>query len=280
MTQNDSQENFQTNITPFRTNGSNPTQPNPVQQKTTQEDSAKNIEIIKRTLAPWLKDIKSGKVKSSNIERAIAYAKDLARGLQILRTFPQGVAVFGSARLPEDDKYYIAARNLGAELAQNGHAVITGGGPSIMEAANRGAFEYGGRSIGLNIELEFEQFPNPYLTDMMTFRYFFARKVMLAMSAKAYVFFPGGFGTLDEFSEVLELVHTHKMPRMPLFLYGRDFWEPLTNYFSDTFVSHKVISPEDTELYRITDDINDIVEMANRIGHAKIDENLYDNYNH
>ena len=102
----------------------------------------------------------------------------------------------------------------------------------IMEAANRGAFEYGGRSVGLNITLNHEQHPNPYLTEMMEFRYFFARKVMLAMASKAYVVFPGGFGTMDEFSEVLILMQEHKMPKMPLFLYGKSFWKPLDKFFS------------------------------------------------
>lgn len=243
-------------------------------------ESSADLDALAEVSKKWFEQIKSGALSGVNIERSIAYATDLGRGLQMLRTFPQGVAIFGSARLPEDNKYYIAARELGAKLAQNGHAVITGGGPSIMEAANRGAYEYGGRSIGLNIQLEFEQFPNPYLTNTMTFRYFFARKVMLAMSAKVYVFFPGGFGTLDEFSEILELVHTQKMPRMPLYLYGTEFWQPLEQFFKDRFITHGLISPEALELYHLTDDIHDIVEMANRIGHAKIADNLYDNYKH
>ena len=142
----------------------------------------------------------------ADIERAKAYARDLEEGLKIVRTYPQGVTIFGSARLPQDNKYCKKARELGQLLAQNGHAVITGGGPGIMEAANHGAFEYGGRSIGLNITLSHEQEPNPYLTDTLQFKYFFARKVMLAMSAKVYVLFPGGLGTLDELSEIIILI--------------------------------------------------------------------------
>ena len=246
----------------------------------TQAEPTVNLDRLAEISKKWFEEIQKGTLSGVNIERSIAYAKDLGRGLQMLRTFSQGVAVFGSARLPEDHKYYIAARELGAKLAQNGHAVITGGGPSIMEAASRGAFEHGGRSIGLNIELEFEQHPNPYLTDTMTFRYFFARKVMLAMSAKVYVFFPGGFGTLDEFSEILELVHTKKMPRMPIYLYGTDFWRPMEEFFAKRFIPYGLISPDALDLYHPTDDLDEIVAMANRIGHAKASENLYDIYKH
>ena len=154
-------------------------------------------------------------LESADYERAQAYAKDLLSGLKIVRTYPQGVTVFGSARIKETNKYYKQARELGRLLAENGHAVITGGGPGIMEAANRGSYEYGGRSIGLNITLSHEQHPNPYLTDMLQFEYFFARKVMLAMSAKVYVFFPGGFGTMDEFSEVLILMQEKRCQQCP-----------------------------------------------------------------
>lgn len=156
-------------------------------------------------------------LEEADIVRAKAYANDLERGLKIVRTFPQGVTVFGSARLPQDNKYCKKARELGQLLAQNGHAVITGGGPGIMEAANHGAFEYGGRSIGLNITLRHEQFPNPYLTDTLDFQYFFARKVMLAMSAKVYVMFPGGLGTMDELSEIIILMQEGKCPKCQCF---------------------------------------------------------------
>ena len=127
------------------------------------------------------------KLSIADLERANAYARDLGSGLQVVRSFPQGVTVFGSARLPQDSKYCKMAHELGGLLAKNGHAVITGGGPGIMEAANHGAYEIGGRSIGLNITLAHEQHPNPYLTDCVTFEYFFARKVSLAMSAKVFL---------------------------------------------------------------------------------------------
>ena len=217
-------------------------------------------------------------LESADYDRAQAYAKDLISGLKIVRTFPQGVTIFGSARLKENSKYYKEARKLGALLAENGHAVITGGGPGIMEAANRGSFEYGGRSIGLNITLSHEQHPNPYLTDMLQFEYFFARKVMLAMSAKVYVFFPGGFGTMDEFSEILILMQEGKMPKMPMFLFGKSFWRPLDHFYATKMTSLKTINPEDRKIYKLTDSVEEIVAAANRIGHPKIKTNYYDGF--
>lgn len=217
------------------------------------------------------------KLSIADLERAQAYARDLGHGLEILRTFPQGVTVFGSARLPQTDKYCKKAYELGALLAQNGHAVVTGGGPGIMEAANHGAFDYGGRSIGLNITLKHEQFPNPYLTDCITFEYFFARKVMLAMASKVFVVFPGGLGSLDEFSEIIELIKEDKMPKMPVFLFGKSFWKPLDKMYQK-MVENKLVDKPDVSLCKVTDEINDIVRAANKIGHPKISENYYDGF--
>ena len=217
-------------------------------------------------------------LESADYDRVQAYAKDLLSGLKIVRTYPQGVTVFGSARIGEKSKYYKEARKLGELLAENGHAVITGGGPGIMEAANRGAYEYGGRSIGLNITLSDEQHPNPYLTDMLKFEYFFARKVMLAMSAKVYVFFPGGFGTMDEFTEILILMQEGKMPTMPMFLFGKSFWKPLDRFYASKMAPLKTIKPEDRKIYKLTDNVEDIVKAANRIGHPKVKTNYYDGF--
>ena len=217
-------------------------------------------------------------LEEADKNRARAYAKDLGQGLKIVRTFPQGVTVFGSARLDEKNKYCKAARELGRLLAENGHAVLTGGGPGIMEAANRGSYEYGGRSIGFNITLDHEQHPNPYLTDMVQFEYFFARKVMLAMASKVYVFFPGGFGTMDEFSEVLILMQEGKMPKMPMFLYGKAFWRSLDRFYATKMLPMKLIGKKDQKIYKITDDITEIVRAANKIGHPKIKTNYYDDF--
>ena len=147
--------------------------------------------------------INQNNLNKDDIHRSLAYARDLEHGLSKLRTFSQGVSVFGSARLSEKGKWCRLAEERGRKLAQNGHTVITGGGPSIMEAANKGAYEAGGKTIGLNIQLAHEQHINPYVTDSMEFHYFFARKVSLAMSAKVFAFFLGGFGTMDELSEIL-----------------------------------------------------------------------------
>ena len=224
----------------------------------------------------WLNELKVNKISGPDVERSLAYAKDLLHGLSTIRKFSQGVTIFGSARTPETDKYYIKSRELGRLLAENGHPVITGGGPGIMEAANRGAYEYGGRSVGLNIKLPFEQHVNPYLTDEMEFHYFFARKVMLVMASKTYAFFPGGFGTLDELSEVLLLIQTNKMPKMPFFFIGKSYWRPLIKFFKISMEKNHMIKEKDLNLFYLTDDITEVVMAANKIGHIKIDENIYD----
>ena len=224
----------------------------------------------------WLDAINQNKLDKEDVRRSLAYAKDLEQGLSKLRTFSQGVSIFGSARLSEKGKYCRLAEELGRKLAQNGHTVITGGGPSIMEAANKGAYEAGGKTIGLNIQLAHEQHINPYVTDSMEFHYFYARKVMLTMASKVYVYFPGGFGTLDEFSEILILMQEGKMPKMPMFLIGKSFWKPLDRFFATKMQPIKTIAPDDRKIYRITDDIDEVVEAANKIGHPSIYENIYD----
>ncbi len=217
------------------------------------------------------------KLSIADLERANAYAKDLSAGLQIIRSFPQGVTIFGSARLPQDNKYCQMAYKLGWMLAKNGHAVVTGGGPGIMEAASHGSYEIGGRTIGLNITLKHEQFPNPYLTDCLTFEYFFARKVSLAMAAKVFVFFPGGFGTMDEISEILCLMQESKMPKMPMFLVGKDYWKSFDAPIKK-MIELGLIGEKDTEIFKVTDDLDEIVAAANKIGHPKISENFYDGF--
>lgn len=231
-----------------------------------------------KAIKQWLTRLGETNLSDTDTERALAYARDLERGLSIIRTYPQGVTVFGSARLKIDDPYCVKAIELGKLLAEHGHTVITGGGPGIMEAANKGCYEANGRSIGLNIKLPHEQYANPYLTEMLEFRYFFARKVMLAFSSKVFVFFPGGFGTLDEFSEILLLVAERKMPRMPIILIGKEFWQPLDRFFATRFEARDLINKDGRSLYKITDDINVVVEYADSIGNMPIDDNLYDKY--
>lgn len=217
------------------------------------------------------------KLSIADLERANAYAKDLTMGLQIVRSFPQGVTIFGSARLPQDNKYCKMAYELGGLLAKNGHAVVTGGGPGIMEAASHGAYEIGGRTVGLNITLKHEQFPNPYLTDCITFEYFFARKVSLAMASKVFVFFPGGFGTMDEISEILCLMQESKMPKMPVFLIGKQYWKTFDRIIKQ-MITLGLINEKDTDIFKITDDVKEVVKAANKIGHPKISENFYDGF--
>jgi uncharacterized protein (TIGR00730 family) len=147
-----------------------------------------------------------------------------------------------------------------------------------MEAANRGAYEYGGRSVGLNTTLDHEQFPNPYLTDTMEFHYFFSRKVMLVMASKVFAFFPGGFGTLDELSEVMILEQEDKMPKQPIFLIGKSYWKPLYRVWEKKLLAEGMIKAKDLKLVVITDDVNEVVKAANKQGHVKIDENIYDDY--
>ena len=217
------------------------------------------------------------KLSIADLERANAYANDLMHGLRTVRSFPQGVTIFGSARLSQDSKYCKMAYRLGRLLAENGHAVVTGGGPGIMEAASHGAYEIGGRVIGFNITLAHEQFPNPYLTDCLTFEYFFARKVSLAMASKVFVFFPGGFGTMDELSEILCLMQEKKMPTMPVFLVGEDYWKGFDKMIGK-MIALKLISAKDTGIFKITNNVNEVVKAANKIGHPKVSENFYDGF--
>ena len=217
------------------------------------------------------------KLSIADLERANAYANDLMHGLRTVRSFPQGVTIFGSARLTQDSKYCKMAYKLGRLLAENGHAVVTGGGPGIMEAASHGAYEIGGRVIGFNITLAHEQFPNPYLTDCLTFEYFFARKVSLAMASKVFVFFPGGFGTMDELSEILCLMQEKKMPTMPVFLVGEDYWKGFDKMIGK-MIALKLINAKDTGIFKITNNVNEVVKAANKIGHPKVSENFYDGF--
>ena len=169
------------------------------------------------------------------------------------------VTVFGSARFPDGHPYYDLARRVGSELAQAGFTVMTGAGPGIMEAANRGAREAGGHSVGCNIELPVEQAPNPYLDLVVDFRHFFVRKVMLVKYSYAFVAMPGGFGTLDEIFEAATLVQTGKIEHFPIVLMGADFWRPLLDFVRETFVRQGTVDAQDAELLYVTDSPEDAV---------------------
>lgn len=179
---------------------------------------------------------------------------EFVEGFQFLSTMNKEVSLFGSARIPSTNKWYKEAERLGKMLAQKGFTVITGGGPGIMEAANKGAFEGGGRSVGLNIQLPHEQRMNKYVTHGLSFHYFFTRKVMFAASAQAYVYFPGGFGTLDEFFEILTLIQTKKSEPIPIVLVGKDYWGSLVTFLEETvYGRYDAIDRHDMRLFTLVD---------------------------
>jgi uncharacterized protein (TIGR00730 family) len=190
--------------------------------------------------------------------RVFRIMSEFVQGFELLRNYDLAATFWGSARLKPNDPYYKAAEELAAKLAKKGFTIISGGGPGIMEASNVGAFKVGGKSIGLNIQLPFEQKLNPYTTESLNFDFFFSRKVMLTFSSEAYVYFPGGFGTLDEFFEIITLIQTKKIEKLPVVLYGKDFWEPLLRWFEKDLVKkYKTISKEDMELFQVVDTVEE-----------------------
>lgn len=191
--------------------------------------------------------------------RMFKILSEFVEGFESLAHIEPAVSIFGSARAKEDHKDYKKARQLGRMLAENGITVLTGGGPGIMEAANRGAAEGGGQSIGLNIELPFEQKPNPYAKKVVTFNYFFVRKVMLVKYASAFVIFPGGFGTLDEFFEALTLIQTRKIKYFPLILVDSQYWKGLIEWIKNTMLENGFINPDDLSLMKIVDETDEIL---------------------
>ncbi len=186
---------------------------------------------------------------------------ELVNGYESMVKLGPCVSIFGSARLKEDDPYYQMTVDIAKKITELGFGVITGGGPGIMEAGNRGAFESNGKSIGLNIELPFEQHFNPYISKdyNMTFDYFFVRKVMFVKYSQGFIVMPGGFGTLDELSEALTLIQTRKIGRFPIVLVGSKFWSGLLDWFKDTLLENKLISPEDLNLFRMVDTAEEAV---------------------
>jgi len=191
--------------------------------------------------------------------RVLRIQSEFVEGFGLLAELPAAVSVFGSARTKPDAPEYETARTLGAALARAGFAVITGGGPGTMEAVNRGASEAGGVSVGLGIELPFEQSLNDWVDLGINFRYFFARKTMFVKYAQAFVIMPGGFGTLDEMFEALTLVQTQKVTRFPVILFGTRYWSGLIGWMRDTLLADGKINPADLDLVHVTDDIDDAV---------------------
>lgn len=205
--------------------------------------------------------LQSAMFRLGNIE------KQIQEGYNVLHKHHKTVTVFGSARLPETNEYYKAARAVARGLAKHNYSVISGGGHGIMEAANRGASEAGGNSIGFNITLPHEQSLNDYTTDSFAFMHFAPRKIVMTMYADAYVYFPGGFGTLDELSEILTLIQTGKTVKAPVILFGSKFWGPFDEFVKNQLRDQEaLISPGDENLYTITDDVDEVIELvrANR----------------
>ncbi len=180
---------------------------------------------------------------------------------QTLSQIGPAVTIFGSARTKPRDKYYRAATTIAKKLAQHNLAVITGGGPGIMEAANKGASSAGGKSIGLNIELPREQFANPFSNVPIHFHYFFARKVCFVKYSLGFIYMPGGYGTLDELFEVLTLVQTERIPQFPLILFGSDYWRGLLHWIKSHPQGHKFIGPGDLDLLQVTDETDEVVRI-------------------
>jgi|GraSoiStandDraft_30_1057271.scaffolds.fasta_scaffold154448_2 uncharacterized protein (TIGR00730 family) len=197
--------------------------------------------------------------------RTLRIMSEFVEGFDALAGAPPAVSVFGSARITEQDPMYAAAREVGAELANAGFSVITGGGPGIMEAANRGCTEAGGLSIGCNIELPHEQKLNDYVDLGVDFRYFFVRKVMFVKYAEAFVVFPGGYGTLDEFFEAVTLIQTGKVLHFPVALYGADYWRGLVDWLRDRALEEGKIGPDDLNLFQSCDEPQEVVGFIQEV---------------
>ncbi|WP_046471066.1 LOG family protein [Allosalinactinospora lopnorensis] len=196
--------------------------------------------------------------------RVLRIQSEFVEGFGLLSEVDQAVSVFGSARVAPDNPQYSLGRTIGAKLAEAGYTVITGGGPGMMEAANRGAQQAGGTSIGLGIELPFEQALNDYIDMGVTFRYFFVRKTMFVKYSQAFVVLPGGFGTMDELFEAITLVQTGKVTRFPVVLVGSEFWGGLRDWIRTTLLYEGVISPHDPDLMHLIDDPDEVVDIIRK----------------
>ena len=196
----------------------------------------------------------------SELRRAVRIFFEFIKGFRRFHFLGPCVTVFGSARFRDGHEYYALGRRVGQALARRGFTVMTGGGPGLMEAANRGAKDAGGRSVGCNIQLPREQSPNPYLDHWITFRYFFVRKVMLVKYSYAFIALPGGFGTLDEIMEIAVLIQTEKIKKFPVILIGRDFWEPLIDYLRRRPLAEGTINGADLHLLQVTDEVEEAIE--------------------
>jgi uncharacterized protein (TIGR00730 family) len=206
----------------------------------------------------------------TDAQRVKRMREELAMGFKALHGTQRAVSIFGSARIPEGAPEYELARATARALGDAGFTIITGGGPGLMEAANRGARDVGARSVGLNIELPFEQEGNPYQDLPLNFHYFFARKVMFVRYANAFVVMPGGFGTLDELFEALVLIQTGKVNHFPVMLVGKEFWSGLIDWVREQLLSRGLISAQDLDLFRCTDDPQEVVHVCAQAAAAQL----------
>lgn len=213
--------------------------------------------------------MKNRKIYSEESWRIFRIMAEFVDGFEVLDKVGDAVTIWGSARIKEDNHWYKEAEKLGRILAKNGYAVITGGGPGIMEAANKGAYNEGGLSIGLNIELPKEQKPNKYISQLISFRYFFVRKVMFVKYAKAFVIFPGGFGTLDEFTEAITLIQTKRAEKFPVILVEKKFWNGLTEWMNNCLIKNGFISKEDMKIFSIVEKAEDVMRTIKNFYHKK-----------
>ena len=206
------------------------------------------------------------KVEEAINKRMVIINEEFSSGFELVKNHPRSVTFFGSSRFLEDNVYYKQAMKLSERIVKElNYAVVSGGGPGIMEAANKGAFEVGGISLGLVIKLPAEFMANKYLTDFREFTFFFSRKVMLSFSAETYVFFPGGFGTMDELFEILTLVQTKKIPKVPIVLVGKKHWNKVDEFIRETlFKEINTIDEEDMDIYKITDSEDEIIEIIKK----------------
>ena len=200
-----------------------------------------------------------------DFDRAFKMFQEFVSGCRTLYDIAQAVTVFGSARFDENNRYYKLARELGRELAQHAYTVVTGGGPGIMEAANRGAREGGGLSVGCNIILPHEQQPNPYLDRVVSFDYFFVRKVMLVKYSSAFVLMPGGYGTLDEIFETVTLVQTGKIRRFPIVAMGRDYWQGMLDFISETMFREGTAGEGEVGGFIVTDSVTEAIDHIEQV---------------
>ncbi|MFA5411374.1 MAG: TIGR00730 family Rossman fold protein [Candidatus Omnitrophota bacterium] len=201
---------------------------------------------------------------SEDTWRVFRIMSEFVDGFEVLSQIGQAVSIFGSSRLKPSNKYYKLAEETAYLLAKEGYAIITGSGPAIMEAANKGAQRAGGHSVGLNIQIPHEQKANKYVETLLDFRYFFVRKVMFVKYAKAFVIMPGGYGTLDEFTEAINLIQTERIPRFPVVLLGSEYWRGLLDWLKDTVLKSGNITKKELELFTLVDEPKDVVEVIKK----------------